>query len=255
MSEPGSVGGDTGRDVRDVVLDGAVFRNVSLRDARLRGVDVSGSRWSGAELVDVDISGEVQGLRVNGVDVGPLVEAELDRRHPERALMRPADADGFRHAWAVLGRLWEGTVERARALPSSALDERVGGKWSFVQRLRHLVFATDSWVGRAILGDPRPWHPLGLPWEEMGDHGWIVLDRDARPTLDEVLAVRADRVSMVGRYLDALTDEQLAQLTEPVVAPGWPASRAYPVRQCLRIVLNEEWEHRLYAERDLALLR
>lgn len=53
---------------------------------------MSGSRWSGAELVDVEISGEVQGLRVNGVDVGPLVEAELDRRHPERALIRPTDA-------------------------------------------------------------------------------------------------------------------------------------------------------------------
>jgi len=26
------------------------------------------------------------------------------------------------------------------------------------------------------------------------------------------------------------------------------------VEQCLRVVLNEEWEHRLYAERDLAVL-
>ena len=28
----------------------------------------------------------------------------------------------------------------------------------------------------------------------------------------------------------------------------------FPVAECLRIVLNEEWEHRLYAERDLAVL-
>ena len=26
------------------------------------------------------------------------------------------------------------------------------------------------------------------------------------------------------------------------------------VGQCLKVVLNEEWEHRLYAERDLATL-
>ena len=26
------------------------------------------------------------------------------------------------------------------------------------------------------------------------------------------------------------------------------------VRECLRCILNEEWEHRLYAERDLAAL-
>jgi hypothetical protein len=28
----------------------------------------------------------------------------------------------------------------------------------------------------------------------------------------------------------------------------------FPFKECLRIVLNEEWEHRLYAERDLAAL-
>jgi hypothetical protein len=26
------------------------------------------------------------------------------------------------------------------------------------------------------------------------------------------------------------------------------------VRECLLVILNEEWEHRLYAERDLAAL-
>jgi hypothetical protein len=36
---------------------------------------------------------------------------------------------------------------------------------------------------------------------------------------------------------------------------GWPESRSYPVRECLLIVLNEEWEHRLYAERDLDILQ
>ena len=36
--------------------------------------------------------------------------------------------------------------------------------------------------------------------------------------------------------------------------PGWPQEEDFPLKQCLRIVLNEEWEHRLYAERDLTLL-
>ncbi len=54
--------------------------------------------------------------------------------------------------------------------------------------------------------------------------------------------------------LEELTDEGLAARTEPVEAPGWPEPRSYPVRDCLRIVLNEEWEHRIYAERDLAAL-
>jgi hypothetical protein len=36
--------------------------------------------------------------------------------------------------------------------------------------------------------------------------------------------------------------------------PGWPQEEGVPVKDCLRTVLNEEWEHRLYAERDLTTL-
>jgi hypothetical protein len=39
------------------------------------------------------------------------------------------------------------------------------------------------------------------------------------------------------------------------VGPGWPdEGETFPVRKCLLVVLNEEWWHRLYAERDLAVL-
>ena len=44
-------------------------------------------------------------------------------------------------------------------------------------------------------------------------------------------------------------------MTGPCIeAPGWPRPQSYPVRQILLIILNEEWEHRRYAERDLAVL-
>lgn len=237
-----------------VDLSDADLWAVDLSGARFRAVDLRGVVMRGVELVDVDIHGEVENLTVNGVDVGPLVEAELDRRHPERVLMRPTDADGFREAWDVLARLWAGTVDRARRLPPLLLHASVDGEWSFVETLRHLVFATESWVGRAVLGDPSPWHPLSLPWDEMPDAPGVPRDREARPTLDEVLALRADRGAMVRGVLDGLTDETLDARTEPVDAPGWPPPEPFVVRECLRIVLNEEWEHRLYAERDLAAL-
>jgi len=32
---------------------------------------------------------------------------ELNRRYPDRAKMRPADADGFREAWDILNEEWE----------------------------------------------------------------------------------------------------------------------------------------------------
>jgi hypothetical protein len=51
-----------------------------------------------------------------------------------------------------------------------------------------------------------------------------------------------------------LTPESLAAGTEPVDAPGWPPPRNFPVRECLLTVLNEEWLHRQFAERDLDLL-
>lgn len=71
---------------------------VILRDAQMKAVDLTGSRRRGDELVDVEISGELQNVVVNGVDIAPLVEAELNRRMPERAKMRPDDSDGFREA-------------------------------------------------------------------------------------------------------------------------------------------------------------
>jgi hypothetical protein len=130
----------------------------------------------------------------------------------------------------------------------------VDGEWSFIETLRHLVFATDSWVRRAVLGDPSPWHPLDLPWDEMPDIPGVPRDREARPSLDEVLALRCDRVARMRALLDGLSDESLAGSTEPVDAPGWPGPHSYPVRECLLVVLTEEWHHRLYAERDLAVL-
>ena len=36
--------------------------------------------------------------------------------------------------------------------------------------------------------------------------------------------------------------------------PGWPRIEQFPFAECLLIVVTEEWEHRLHAERDLAAL-
>jgi hypothetical protein len=85
----------------------------------------------------------------------------------------------------------------------------------------------------------------------MPDTPGVPNDRAVQPSLDTVLALRRDRMSSVREVIGSLTDESLAGHTQAVEGPGWPESRSYPVRQCLRIVLNEEWEHRLYAERDL----
>ena len=253
----------TGARFERVSLRGATFSQVFLNDADMHAVDLTGAqvrgalfnetRMRGVELVNVEISGELQNVIVNGVDIAPLVDAELNRRMPERARMRPDDSDGFREAWAILERLWEGTVARARMLPEAALHRSVDAEWSFIQTLRHLNFASAAWVGRMILGNASPWHQWDLPWDEAPGWDGIPWSREARPSLDEVLTIRRERQAMVRQVMESLTDEQLgSEVTR--TEPGWPHVENFPFQECLRIVLNEEWEHRLYAERDLTSL-
>jgi hypothetical protein len=235
-------------------LSGAEFRDTDLTSARFQEIDMTGVVMRGVEMHNVSIDGWIDNVTVNGVNIGPLVEAELDRRYPDRPKMRPTDPAGFREAWDIVERMWDQTVERARRLPPELLHESVDGEWSFTETLRHLTFATDAWVRRAILGDPAPWDPLGLPWGGMPDTPGVPHDREARPDLDTVLALRRSRMSTMREVVDSLTEESLAADTTPVEGPGWPRPVSYPVQTCLRVVLNEEWEHHLFANRDLAVL-
>ncbi len=240
---------------KNVDMSGAQFTQVRLNGATLQSCELNNVVMRSVDIIDTSIDGEIVRLVINGVDVAPMVEAELDRREPERAKFRPSTAEGFRAAWDLNESLWSVTLDRARQLPEDALHESVNGEWSFIQTLRHLAFATESWVGRCVLGDPTPWHPLSLPWDEMSPRAGVPQDRDARPALDDVLPVRAMAIAMVRGVVDGLTDEALQHQTEPLVGTGWPdEGETFPVWQCLRIVLNEEWCHRGFAERDLALL-
>jgi hypothetical protein len=65
-----------------------------------------------------------------------------------------------------------------------------------------------------------------------------------------MLELRPDRMSTVREVIEGLTGASLDSHTEPVEGPGWPQPRSYPVRECQLCTLNEEWEHRLYAERE-----
>ena len=244
----------TGSTFEKADMQGSRFDTVLLNGSRFDNTDLHRVTMRGVEISDTTISGEIKNLVINGVDVAPLIEAELDRRYPDKPKFRPVDADGFRVAWDANERLWSATVDRARKLEPDQLHESVDGEWSFVQTLRHLAFASESWVGRAILGDPHPWRPLSLAWDTHRELG-IEQHRDARPSLDEALGLRHDAMALVRRVVDDLTDERLAEETDPCVGPGWPPEGAtFKVRDCLLTVLNEEWWHRMYAERDLAVI-
>jgi hypothetical protein len=235
---------------------GARFTVRDLTGARFVDCDMSQVKIVDAHLVDVDVSGYVRNLVVNGVDVTAYVDAELDRRHPERVQLRQLrTAADFRAMWTTVERLWSEAAARAERLPEPARHERVDGEWSFVETLRHLVFIADSWASRTVLDEPAPYHRLGLPQTAYSpaDAAALGIDVDARPSYDEVRTVLADRRKVVGGIVDGLTDAELGRICTRTPAPGYP-EEPRPVGECLGVVLGEECEHHRFATRDLAVL-
>jgi hypothetical protein len=131
----------------------------------------------------------------------------------------------------------------------------VDGEWSFVETLRHLVFATDCWLFRGVHLAPRPYHPWGLAWSGAGP-AWsaaVGLDLRAAPSLAEIRPVRERHQQAVRETLEALNDVALAEVRTPPDDDGHP-SGPHTVLHCLHVLCSEEWEHHRYAVRDLAAL-
>lgn len=230
-------------EVVDADVRGARFVRADLSGSVLRGVQVDG--------VDLDapwLPGPEEPFLVNGVDVAPYVDAELDRRFPGRSLRRATDPEGLREAWAAVERTWAATLDRVAAMPPGTVDVQVAGEWSFAQTLRHLVMATDVWLRRAVLGVEQPFHPIGQPnaeYEADGNDPAVFSTPD--PTWEQVLEVRAGRVAMVRDHLATVTAEDLAVVRANPWAPQYPETTL----SCLHTILEEEWEHHRYAVRDL----
>lgn len=230
------------------------FIKADLRGARFVGSDLSGAVMRGVEVqgADIDAPWLLSGdgvLLINGVDVVPFVEAELNRRFPGRAHRRAADPDGLRSAWAALEDSWAATLSRVAAMPAGTVDVSVAGEWTFAQTLRHLVLATDAWLGRSVLELDQPFHPFGLSGEPDDDLDLSIFTTVTPPYAD-VLEVRAGRVAMVRDFLATVTSEELAAPRKNPWSPDYPETTL----SCLHTILEEEWEHHRYAVRDLATI-
>ncbi len=199
------------------------FEDWSGRTFKL--VNLSDTVWKEADLVNARFSGRIDGLVINGVEVAPLIEAELDRRHPERTKLRPKDNAEARASWDLIEARWAASKQRAASVDESLLHARLeDDEFSWAEGFRHLVFVTDAWVGNGALQRDE-WHPLGVPpsfapWPPGSDP-------EASPTWAEVVAAREDRMALVRDHLDTLP------------------------MHVVRVVLDEEWAHDFYANRDL----
>jgi hypothetical protein len=230
-------------------VSGATFRDCDLRGVRIVSSFVDG-------LVIGGFNGRSGPVVVDDVDVSGFVAAELDRRHPERVRLRAArGVDELRAVWAEVDRLWDGTLARAGQLPEAALHERVHDEWSFVETLRHLAFAVDTWIAGWLRGRPAPFSPLGVPPTDFGPDEWrsIGLDPGARPSYAEAAALFADRREQVQAALGEVTDAQLDEVRTGTPVPAW-GEESHDARECFSVVLEEHIEHRRFAERDLAAL-
>jgi hypothetical protein len=228
-------------------LDDADFSYARLHSPNFEGVKIPDG-W----LANADISAFIGGPRINGVMIAPLVTAELDRKFPERILLPADDPKGLAEAWTLIERVWADTLSRARALSAALLSERVDGEWSFLETLRHLIMATDCWYYRMIRRSEHPYRPWGVTGSFL-DTAAIGLDGAADPGIDEILDVRTQRMDDVKATIQGLDAQELERVCEPPVTPGHP-TEAHTVLNCLHVILDEEWEHSRYANRDLDVL-
>lgn len=217
-------------------LRGARFVECDLSDVLMRGVEVAGMD------IDAPWLSDGPGLLVNGVNVTPFVDAELDRQFLGRSTRRAETPEGLREAWTVVLLAWDEAIARAASLPDGSVEVRVDDEWSFSDTLRHLVHATDIWLGKGVLGLAEvDFHPLGL------GHG----ETAAEPrSYEEVLDARADRAEMVRDFLATVTEPTLDEQRRN---PHDPAE-VETVRSCLHVILEESWEHLRFALRDLAVI-
>jgi hypothetical protein len=227
-------------------LAGAVFWGADMVGARFRDVDLTNATISHAWLIDVDIDAWIDRLVVNGVDVTDFVN-ERDPWYPLRTMLRPPDPAGMRTTWAALEDEWATTIALAAERPESELHESVDGEWSFVETLRHIVFAIDKWFTVPILGEP--FDPIGLPNSGSVDEPWPGIDPSAQPSVSEALARRADRAARVGDFLESVTVDDFPRSID--VLENGP----HPLVECIYTVFEEPFWHNRYARRDLEILR
>jgi DinB superfamily/Pentapeptide repeats (8 copies) len=242
--------------VRRWILPGmARFEDQDLTDAEFRECDLTRARLIGVVMQDAVIDGLVSNLVVNGIEVMSYVDAELDRRHPVRLLIRSAVPADLREAARQLRADWAATLKRLRGMPDGSEHQRVSGEWSATETLRHLVFVHDSWFRRCCLGSAEPFTALGLACDFVPDQEEQGLDRAMTPSLDEVLAVRERQGAELERWLSTVTADALSAPAPIPAGRGWPPyARGKSVLECVHVVLDEEWAHHGFCVRDLGLL-
>ena len=227
---------------RDVNLGGATFEDVNLAGATIRNANLEGLRIEDANI---------KGLTVFGFRVDELLQAELDRRDPERARLKMrdlCDPEAVREVMARVEELRAAFRQRLRAMDAGLLATRPGAdEWSALENVRHMLFAEDVYLNRFILQNDKPLNRLGmLPDFLQSQEGYEDVGREPSYDLESVLvawdAVHAD----MRAFLADLTPERLQSTARNL--DGTPRGT---VGEMLQVLARHDLEHIRQAESAL----
>lgn len=148
---------------------------------------------SGSTFDWTDLSGDINGLRINGVDVTSYVEEELAHREPDLAAMDPDDIAGLRAAWGP-ARGAVGYHRRTGPTPGPGAPARTDRRGVVLHRDAAPRLVRERRVGPPL--DRRRAGPVAPARPAVGrapDDKGFPRDRSARPSLDTVLELRRSR--------------------------------------------------------------
>jgi uncharacterized protein YjbI with pentapeptide repeats len=244
-----------GSAFRDVNLSGATFEDVNLAGVTIRNANLAGAAIRDANLADLRIEdANIGGLTVFGFRIDELIEAELDRRDPERVRLRMRDLydpEAVREVLARLEELRAAFRQRLRATDAGLLAARPSAdEWSALEVVRHLLFAEDLYLNRFILQNDKPWNRLGLLPDFLQPRaGYEDVGRESSDDLETVLAAWDVAHADMRAFLLDLTPEKLHS-----PARNLDGERTRTVGHILQGLAQHDLEHIRQAEAALARL-
>jgi len=153
-------------------------------------------------------------MTIFGFSVDQLIEAEMDRRDPERLRLRMMDPFDPACVRAVFNRLDQVRADFAsflRATDQQLIRRRPApSEWSAIENLRHLIFAEDLYTHRWLLQDAEPWCPYGLlPAFIQDDPHYQGVGNQPDANLETFLAAWAGIYAQTRQFIASVTREEL----------------------------------------------
>jgi len=160
-------------------------------------------------------------LTIFGIRVDVLIEAELDRRDPERGRLHMADPYNPACVSAVMQHLDEVRAGFRAFLrltePRLLMIRPVPDRWSAVEHLRHLIFAEDLYLNRWLLQNDQPWWKMGLrPAFLADDPRYAEVGSQPTEDIETLLAAWEAIHAHMMAFVATVSAEELHRDTSPI---------------------------------------